>query len=387
MDKKTSQPKKNDAKAREPRGKENGSVSHNLAPKATEHKATHEHTAHTDHHRDKQSYAHEKEAHEKLQEHSHLPLHEQIKRQLSGKVSDPKAKKAKEGHHKTKANTEVKLEKPKEAKALIKTEEKSTAKETPAPKPVSAPQMQTKKAEKLEPGLALTYFETTMMTKLEIKENGTDVALKITGNFGLDKNILIGRAKLAEFFRGALPKKINSMGSGDGFEIVGMDMDELEELFAASIPVEPKGEIEVSEKDDGRKVSINIRIAGTGEPLFNYSAPGMEDVRRLVEREKLALMASSKPSLNQVNEEKEEGNPSDWLQEQIKQQGKDVAALAKELGEKVSQSLPKEEAPAVDAPAPAVLAPQAVSPPEQATNAQAKALEPPQVAQAPSPPT
>ncbi|MFH1471052.1 MAG: Hpt domain-containing protein [Candidatus Micrarchaeota archaeon] len=280
-------------------------------------------------------------------ERSHLPIHEQIKKQLQGKTKREEPRRIKAG--KAHAKEEKKLDGETPHKKTGGPELKAGS-AVPSPKESVHTEIEAKARE-----LAMSYFEISMMDKVEIEANGKDVKLRITGSLGLEKLVSVDKGEVARFLGEVLPKRISAMEPGEKLDIVGMEMDELEDLFRTSIPVEPRGELEVSEKEEGGKVSITIKVAKAKEPLFDYSKPGLEDVRRLVEREKLAIGAAQKTP-EEKGEAKEE---PDWLQEQLAAQKRDIAALAKEFGEKVKppeekgeEAVPKEEPPQATSAAP-----------------------------------
>jgi hypothetical protein len=146
------------------------------------------------------------------------------------------------------------------------------------------------------------------------------VRLRVCGNFGLDEEMTVEKGRLSGLLQEMLPVKINSMKSGDELAIVGMTGGELSDLFTKHIMVEPRGELEVSETEEGGRTSIVIRIAGQ-DTLF---APGFEHGAKTHET-------------TAGGTRKEDGG--DWLREQIRDQAKDVAALAREMGESIRSNL------------------------------------------------
>ena len=310
-----------------------------------------------------------------------LPIHEQIKRQLgkrepakeeqtkhSQAKQEPKMHEEKEKgkHSEQKRDEQKKREPPKQEKKHepARQEQNRQATKNDGKKAEKETLPAGKRSEEKETGPRLNHFEISMLQKIEIEPRAGELHIGLSGGFGLSKSVSLKKAELAGFLSHVLPRKINSMGPGDWVEVSGMDSEELEALFTRNMQVEPKGEIEVTEKEEKGKVAISIRVSEQRDDLpFNYSGPGLEDVRRLVEREKLAMMSAKQSQSGQGGAGQEEPKESDWLKEQITQQNKDVAAIAKELGEKVQASMPvptqaNEQAPSpmpeakTDAPAP-----------------------------------
>jgi hypothetical protein len=268
-----------------------------------------------------------REVAEKKHEKTHLPLHEQIKRQLSKTVkAEPTKKQGEEkpaellraisdaaGEH------SVMFDKPAKEIALARETGIESAKDhiktviplRPEPKrPVG-------------PLSSISGFEKTMMNRIEIERSGEQVELRISGTFGLEKKIKLKSGELSGFLQSLLPAKINSMMLGEELAIVGMSTADLSDLFKTDIIVEPKGELEVAEEEAGGGILIRIRMAGSRDSLFSQPVQGKpNDILR-------------------TGPEKEKNRDGDWLREQIRAQSKEIAELAKEMGDRVASDLTK----------------------------------------------
>ncbi|MFH1447926.1 MAG: Hpt domain-containing protein [Candidatus Micrarchaeota archaeon] len=330
------------------------SHSHRISSAHVHHAEKKHHATPPSHHKDTHPKKHEAPREQKHKKGVEFEaLHEQIKRQLksSNDYDGKKSHKKKEVHHKPEKDA-----KKKQDKKLVVPERPDAVEELKTGEPASEPAVVhetyvEKHGEKDKPTEAifsLSSFEKSMMDKVDIGNRGDRTEIRISGGFGLNKRVELTSSELSGFLQSLLPEKINSMGPGDRFMVVGFTLDEMNDLLATDIIVEPKGELEVSEEELDGKLCLNIGVIGEGT-LFDYSAPQRttDDVRKVVEREKPWIESKRKEMAGEQEtaapEEMQTGEEDDdWVQKQIQIQHEEVARIAKEMGESIRATLPAE---------------------------------------------